>query len=233
QHTRVNTHEGQLTYERIAHELECQSRELGAIVSRQADGVAVVVHTFDRRNIDRRRQVVKHCVEHALHALVLECRTAQHGLDFASNGARAQTQVDFVFGELACFQVFVHELFVGFSGRLDQLFVPFVGRIDQVGRNINVFELGALAGFVPDNTFHAYQVDNTGKGVFSPDRDHDRHGIGLETQLELVIYLEEVRAGAVHLVDERQTGYAVLVGLTPYGFRLGLYATHSAIHHAG
>src|SRR3546814_4209056 len=67
QNTRVNAHEGQLTYERIAHELECQSRELGAIISRQADGVAVVVHAFDWRDIDGRRQVIKNGVEHALH----------------------------------------------------------------------------------------------------------------------------------------------------------------------
>src|SRR3546814_3899314 len=86
-----------------------------------------------------------------LHALVLESRTAQHGLDFTSNGARTQTQVDLGLGELACFQVFVHELFVSFSGGFNQLFVPLVSLVDQVGRDIDVFELSTLAGFVPDD----------------------------------------------------------------------------------
>jgi hypothetical protein len=45
--------------------------------------------------------------------------------------------------------------------------------------------------------------------------------------------LEEVGAGAVHLVDERQTRHLVLVGLAPDGFRLGLHAAHGAVHHAG
>src|SRR5690606_7715840 len=39
-------------------------------------------------------------------------------------------------------------------------------------------------------------------------------------------------AGAIHLVDESQTRHMVLVGLAPDGFRLGLHATHGAIHHA-
>src|SRR5690606_8926010 len=43
----------------------------------------------------------------------------------------------------------------------------------------------------------------------------------------------EVRACAVHFVNERQTGHTVFVGLTPYGFRLRLYTTHSAVNHAG
>src|SRR3546814_6509664 len=50
--------------------------------------------------------------------------------------------------------------------------------------------------------------------------------------LELVVNLEKVCASTVHLVDEVQTRHAVLVGLAPNGFRLGLYTTHSAIHHA-
>jgi len=47
------------------------------------------------------------------------------------------------------------------------------------------------------------------------------------------VHLEEVGADAVHLVDERKTRYAVFVGLTPDGFRLGLNAAHRAVHHAG
>src|SRR5690606_16043218 len=45
--------------------------------------------------------------------------------------------------------------------------------------------------------------------------------------------LEEVGAGAVHLVDERKTGHAILVGLAPDGFGLGLDAAHGAVDHAG
>src|SRR5690606_40197569 len=69
--------------------------------------------------------------------------------------------------------------------------------------------------------------------VLGADGDDDGHGVGLEAQLQLVVDLEEVGAGTVHLVDEGQTGHTVLVGLTPHGFGLRLHATHGAIHHAG
>src|SRR6185295_9278684 len=65
------------------------------------------------------------------------------------------------------------------------------------------------------------------------DGNDDRHRVGLQAHLHLVIDLEEVGAGAVHLVDEREAGHLVLVGLAPDGFRLRLHTTHGAIDHAG
>jgi hypothetical protein len=81
--------------------------------------------------------------------------------------------------------------------------------------------------------FNLDEVDHAGEVLLGADGDHDGHGVGLQAQLHLVIDLEEVRAGAVHLVDEREAGHLVLVGLAPDGFRLGLHATHGAIDHAG
>jgi hypothetical protein len=57
--------------------------------------------------------------------------------------------------------------------------------------------------------------------------------VGLQASTHLVVDLEEVGTGTVHLVDEGQTRHLVLVGLTPHGFRLGLHAAHCAVHHAG
>src|SRR5690606_16445455 len=149
------------------------------------------------------------------------------------DGAQTQTQVDFGLGQFARFQVLVHELFVGFGSAFNQLFTPFVGGILELGRNVDVFELGALAGFIPDDGLHLDEVDHTLEGVFGANGDHDGHRVGLQAQLQLVVDLEEVGTGAVHLVDESQTRHVVLVGLTPDRFRLGLNATHSAVNHAG
>ena len=49
--------------------------------------------------------------------------------------------------------------------------------------------------------------------------------------LDLLDDAQEVRALAVHLVDVDDARYAVLVGLTPYGFRLRLYAGGATEHH--
>src|SRR5690606_1125342 len=187
----------------------------------------------DRRNVDRRGQVVDDRVEHALHALVLEGGATQHGLDFASDGALANGGVDLGFFERAGFEVLVHQFLGGLGGSFDQLFTPFAGGVLQFGRDVVVFELGAVAGVVPDDGFHLDQVDDALEGIFGADGDHDGHGIGAQAGLELVVDLEKVRAGAVHLVDEGQAGHAILVGLAPHGFGLGLNATHRAIHHAG
>src|SRR5690606_30243293 len=233
QNARVHAHERELTDEGVGHELERERRELGVVVGRQADGVAIVVDTFDRRNVDGRRKVIDDGVEHALHALVLEGGAAQHGLDFAGDGTQAQALVDFGLGELTRFQVFVHELFVSLGRIFNELFAPFVGGINQLGRNVGVLELDAVVGIFPVDGLHLHQVDDALEVVFGTDGDHNGHRVGLQALLELVVHLEEVRTGAVHLVDERQTRHVVLVGLTPGRFRLGLHATHDAIHHAG
>src|SRR5690606_17642955 len=115
----------------------------------------------------------------------------------------------------------------------DQLLAPLLSVVSHFGGNVDIFELRALAGFVPDDRLHLDEVDHALERVFSTDGQHDGHGVGLQTQLELVIHLEEVGAGTVHLVDEREAGHAVLVRLAPYGFRLGLNTAHSAIHHHG
>src|SRR5690606_12643518 len=61
--------------------------------------------------------------------------------------------------------------------------------------------------------------------------DHDGYGIGLQAQLHLVVDLEEVGTGTVHLVDEGQARHLVLVGLAPDGLGLRLHATHGVIDH--
>src|SRR3546814_3236873 len=51
--------------------------------------------------------------------------------------------------------------------------------------------------------------------------------------LDLLDDLEEVGAGTVHLVDEREARNLVPGGLAPHGFGLRLHATDGAIQHAG
>src|SRR5690606_27095033 len=180
QDTRVHAHESQLTDEGVGHELERECRELGVVVGRQADDVAVVIGTFDGRDVDRRGQVIDDGVEHALNTLVLERGTAQHGLDFAGDGAQTQTQVDFGLGQFARFQVLVYELFVCFGSASNQIVSPFVGGILNHGRNVRVLELGALASFIPDDGLHLDEVDHPLESVFSANGDHDEYTVGLQ-----------------------------------------------------
>ena len=81
---------------------------------------------------------------------------------------------------------------------------------------------------MPVDGLHCDQVDNALEGFLSTDRNLDGSGICSEHFLELTNNLEEVGTRAVHLVDITDTGYIVLVGLTPYGFRLRLNTAYSA-----
>ncbi|MPM33322.1 hypothetical protein SDC9_79895 [bioreactor metagenome] len=234
QNARVHAHEGQLAHERVSHQLERQSRELLAVIrlARQLLFFVVGIGTGHVINVHWRRQVVDHGVQHALHTLVLERGTAQHRLDFGSDGARAQTVLDLVLGEVALFQVLVHQVFAGFSSRFHHVLAPLLGVSLQFGRDVLVFELHALGSFVPDDGLHLQQIDHALEVVFGADWNHHRNRVGLQAQAHLVVDLEEVGTGTVHLVHEGQTRHLVLVGLTPHGFGLGLHAAHSAVHHA-
>ncbi len=229
---RVDAEEDQLADERVGHDLERQSGELFVVRGTARRFLVVVVHAGDRRDVDRRRQEVDHGVQHTLHALVLERGAAQHRLDFAGDGTVTQALDDLGFGQFALFQILVHQLFVRLGSCLDHLLAPFVARVGQFSRDVHVVELGALAGLVPDDRLHLDQVDHTLEGVFGADGHNDGNRAGLQAGLQLVVDLEEVRAGTVHLVDEGQARHAVLVSLAPDGFRLGLHATHCAVDHA-
>ena len=231
QHARIDAQEGELTDIRVGHDLEGEARE-GSVVARFASGFLIIeVEPRHRGDVHRRGEQFDHAVEHALHALVLERRTAEHRLNFTGDRTSAQALDDVGFGQLAVFKVGVHQLFVGFGSRFDELFVPFVGHVNEVGGNVDVVELRALAGIVPNDALHLDEVNNTLEVVLGADRHNHGNGVGLQAQLHLFDDLEEVGAGAVHLVDERDAGHLVLVGLTPNGFGLGLNAAHSAVHH--
>ena len=94
---RVNPEERQLTRVRVGHDLENQRRERLAVGSLavQLDVLVVDRRAFDIRNIERRRQVIHHRVEHRLHALVLECRPADHRENLHRDGRLADAGLDF------------------------------------------------------------------------------------------------------------------------------------------
>lgn len=136
-------------------------------------------------------------------------------------------------GRSPFFEVLVHQVLVGLGSGLDHLLAPFGGLVLQLGRDVLVLELHALRGFVPDDRLHLDQVDHALELVLGTDGDHHRHGIGAQALLHLVVDLEEVGTGPVHLVDEGQARHLILVGLAPDRFGLGLHTAHGAVHHAG
>src|SRR5207248_8851349 len=72
------------------------------------------------------------------------------------------------------------------------------------------------------------QVDGALALVFGADRQLQGDGVLAELLADLVHHRLEVRADAVHLVDEGDAGHAVLVGLAPHGLGLRLHAADGA-----
>ena len=195
------------------------------------DLVVALVVALDGGHVDRRRQVVDDRVQHGLHALVLEGAAAQHRHDLVGDRALAQALLDLGFGQRLAAQVFLQQRLVGLGGLLDHLVVPLLRLRLQRRRNVAILEAHALTGVVPDDGFHLDQIDHALEAVFRAHRQLHRHGVALEAFADLALHAQEVRADAVHLVDEGQPRHAVLVGLAPDGFGLRLHAADRVIDH--
>ena len=80
------------------------------------------------------------------------------------------------------------------------------------------------------SAFIVEQVDDALVVALGADRQLHDGGGAVEAILDAVERREEVRAEAVHLVDEADARDAVLVGLAPHGLGLGLDAGDTVEH---
>src|SRR5690606_1789473 len=94
EHAGIHPEERQVTDERVVEDLERERGELLVIARLARHFGAVERKPLDRRHFDRRRHVLDDGVQHRLHALVLECRTAHAQYDFVANRALAQAALD-------------------------------------------------------------------------------------------------------------------------------------------
>ena len=216
----IDAEKGELADVRVGHDLEREPGERRVVLRRSLLDFAVLIGALDGGNVDRRRHVVEHRVEHRLHALVLEGRAAQHREDFPVYGPQAQALLDVLDGEIALLEVLVHELFGRFRGGLHHLLAPLLRLFRHVGGDVLRLVLHALRAVVPVDRLHPDEIDDALELVLGTDRQLNGDRVGLQPGLDLLEHAHEVGAGAVHLVDEDETRNAVLVGLAPH--RLGL-----------
>ena len=120
-------------------------------------------------------------------------------------------------------EVGFHQLVVVVGAGLDQLGPVFLRLLDEVLGDLDRLELGAEL-VLPDQRLHLDQVDDALEVVLAADRQLDRQRVGAEPVVHRLHRVEEVGAGAVHLVDVGEARDLVLVGLAPDGLRLGLDA---------
>ena len=236
----VDADEHELAHEGVVHDLERQRRERRLAVGRPRFHVARVgVHAGDGRDVERRRQIVDHAVEHRLHALVLERRAADHGEQLHRDGAGADRRLDLLGADLLLAEILLHQVLVHLGEPLDHLLPILLDLGEQIDRDLLGRERLAQAVVVaPDVGDLLDEVHDAAELVLTPDRDLDGHRMGAEPVLEHREAPVEVGADAVHLVHVDQTRHPVLVGLPPHRLRLRLHARHrvedgdGAVEHA-
>ena len=225
----VDAEERQLTDERIRHDLERKTAERRVVVRLAVHDVVLVVGivAFDRRDVDRRGQIVDDGVEQQLNALVAVSGTAEHGGDVHREDALADRLFDLVGGDFLLFEQLLHQLLVEhrrvveqFLSRLGALFFHVLG-------DLAVLEsLAVLVGIDDRDVFD--KVDDADEVIlFADGLDHSDRG-GVQSVLHHLEHVFKVRSVAVHLVDERDARNVVLGRLSPNGLGLGLNAAACA-----
>ena len=97
-------------------------------------------------------------------------------------------------------------------------------RVRELGGDLDVAELRSEHVLVPDQRAHAHQIDQPGEVRLVADGELDGHRVRPELRVHLLHHLLEARPHPVHLVDERDAGHIVAVGLLPDRLALGLHA---------
>ncbi|MND13550.1 hypothetical protein D3C80_37270 [compost metagenome] len=191
----------------------------------------VVQDTVNRSNISRRWQVFNNRIQHRLNTFVLKCRTTGNQDNFVVKYALTQRSFDLFFSQLFATKEFLHQFVRTFSSGFNQFLAPFFSQFLHISWDLFVFEGHALIGFVPVDSFHFHQVNNTGEFLFCADSQLQRDRVRAQTLFNLINNFQEVSTHTVHFVNERDTWNFIFVCLTPYGFRLWLNTTNCAVNH--
>jgi hypothetical protein len=130
------------------------------------------------------------------------------------------------------------QMIVELGDSLDHFLAVFLGLLDQVRGNLHDVELRAQRFVMPQDGVHLHQVDNALELVFGAHGDLNGNRLALQTLDDGLHRMEEIRADAVHLVNETDARDVVFIGLPPHRLRLRLHSgdgvehRHRAIQHA-
>jgi len=198
------------------------------------------IDALDRRDVERRRQVVDDRVEQRLDTLVLEGRAADDGEEPHRDRPLADGRLELRGADGRARDVLLHEVLVHLGEPLDHLLPVLVDERGEVGgdRGLRVLLAQRLVVFLPDERDLVDQVDEPSVLVLTTDGDLDGHRVGTESALEHLDAAEVVGPDAIHLVDVDEPGDTILVRLAPHGLGLRLHARHrvedgdGAVEHA-
>ena len=234
----VDSHEREPSHEGIGHDLEHQRGERTVDVGGKSDLLVLFgVHSGDRRNIQRRGEIIHHGVEQLLHALVFIRGPADDRDHFAGHRGLADHGAELVGGDLLPFQIHLGDLVVKQRDGVDKLFPILPGQLHFLfGDGPYAHVLAQV--IIEDDGVHIHQIHDAAEIRFLADGQLDGHRVRLQAVIDHVQDIEEIRAGDVHFVDIDHSRHVVVVRLPPDRLGLGLHAAlgaedrHTAVQHA-
>src|SRR5690606_18457087 len=214
----INTNKGQGADKGIRRYLERQCGKWLVISGVTFRLLAILQLATNSINVVRRREVTDHGIQHRLDALVLERRTTKDRNDLAGQYTLSNRSMDLVLGQRFAAKVFFHELIVCFGGRFDQLLAPLGTGINHFRRRIRQLEGRTHIILAPPDRLVGNQVNDALEVFLKANGQLHDNRVGIQLGAHLLSDTQEIGAGAVHLVDERDTRHLVLVGLSPDRF---------------
>ena len=177
-------------------------------------------------------QIAHHCVEQWLHTLIFVGRSTENRRGVEILHGLLHDRVNLVLRHCLLAEKFFHQR-VGIHGQRLKHGMPRLGGFDQQRRRNAVSSHDFPVLTIKVNRLHSNQIDHAFKLIFLTDWDLHWDRIAAELFLELLDNSHKICAGAIHLIDERQTRNFVTLHLTVDRHRLTLYATHGTEHKNG
>ena len=183
--------------------------------------VGVGNDALNRRNVERRRQIIYYRIEQRLNAAIAIRRAARDGRHLAIDRRLANDGFDFILGDGVAAEIFFHEVVVLLGASLQKFIAILLGDFSQVVGNVD------FGGFLPeivviDNRVHLDQIDDAREFVLGADRQLDRDGVGVQAVAHHLYHIKKVRSGYIHFVDISHPWDIVSFRLAPNGFGLRL-----------
>src|SRR5215469_16215008 len=230
----VHPDEGQLSDERVRHDLERQRRKrlvVGSFAGNCGPGFGIYAVGFGQ--VNRRRQIIHHRIEQRLNPFVFK-RGANHDRKYLqSNGRLPQRGSQFRRGNFLALEKLVQHLVIALGHGFHQLDVEGLGFLFQLGGNLVGIELSSQGFIFPDDGLHRQQIDDAFELVFLSDGNLDGDGLGVEALANGIDGVLKIGTHLINLVDEANARDPVLVRLTPNLFRLRLHAVNGIKNRDG
>src|SRR6056297_1051354 len=140
--------------------------------------------------------------------------------------ALANSCLDFTEAQHFTSQIFFHQNIIVRRYLFEQCFARGLNLISHFSWNIDNVILGTKGFIIPNQCLHSYQINQTTKVFFRPDRQLQRQRIGTKALADHINATLKVGTNTIHLINKGDTGNTVFIGLTPDSFGLRLNPTN-------